>query len=139
MSVGQILIAKTLELHTNQPFEFIEQNFRKIVAQKIMKFCESNNLLHGAQFGFWPKMSCVHTITTVTEHIRAATERSSQVNLVLLICKNPSIHSIMKYLLQKMENDGSRGKILSLIASFWRLFKTGVNLFITMGEQHQKD
>ena len=40
----------------------------------MMKFCESNTRLHGAQFGFRSKMSCVHAITTVTEKIRAAIE-----------------------------------------------------------------
>ena len=40
----------------------------------MMKFCESKTLLHGAQFGFRSKMSCVHAITTVTEYIRAAIE-----------------------------------------------------------------
>ena len=83
-----------------------------------MKFCESNNLLHGAQFGFWSKMACVHAITTVTEYIRAATEKKQLYQSCFIDLQKAFDTLNHEILLQKMENYGFRGKILSLIVSF---------------------
>ena len=41
----------------------------------MMKCCESDNFLHGTQFGFSSKMSYVHAIATVTEYISVAIEK----------------------------------------------------------------
>ena len=92
--------------------------FEKMLDKRMMKFCESNNLLHGAQFGFRSKISCVHAITTVTEYIRAAIE-SKQLSQSCFIDLQKAFDTLNhEILLQKMQNYGFRGKILSLIASF---------------------
>ena len=84
----------------------------------MMTFCESNNLLHGAPFGFRYKMSCVHAITTVTEYIRTAIE-NKQLDQSCFIDLQKAFDTLNhEILLQKMENYGFRGKILSIIASF---------------------
>ena len=50
--------------------------FETLLNERMMNyFCESNNLLHGTQFGFRSKTSCVHAISTVTEYIKAAREK----------------------------------------------------------------
>ena len=92
--------------------------FEKLLHKRMMNFCESNNLLHGAQFGFRSKMSCVHAITTVTEYIRTAIE-NKQLGQSCFIDLQKAFDTLNhEILLQKMENYGFRGKILSLIASF---------------------
>ena len=77
----------------------------------------------------------VYAITTVTEYIRAAIE-NKQLNQSCLFNLQKAFDTLNhEILLQKMQNYGFRGKLLSFIASFLKC----VNLYITMGEQNQND
>ena len=82
----------------------------------MMKFCESNNLLHGAQFGFRSEMSCVQA--TVPEYIGAAIEKKQLCQSCFIDLQKAFDTLNHEILSQKMDNYGFRGKILSLIANF---------------------
>ena len=99
-------------------FSSLRKSFEKLLHKRMMKFCESNNLLHGAQFGFRSKMSCVHAITTVTEYIRAAIENKQSGQSCFIDLQKAFDTLNHEILLRKMQNYSFRGKILSFIASF---------------------
>ena len=86
----------------------------------MMKFCQRNDILDKAQFGFRSKMSCVDAISTVTEYIRTAIEKKSVGQSSFIDLKKPFDTLDHEILITKMEKYGFRGKVKNILSSYLR-------------------
>ena len=90
----------------------------KVLLRRMMKFCVKHKILSSTQFGFRPKMSCVHAIATVTEYIRNEIDKKSTGQACFIDLSKAFDTIDHKILLKKLEAYGFRGKVLKLLENY---------------------
>ena len=92
--------------------------FEKLLLKRMMSFCTKHKVLTSAQFGFRPKMSCVHAIVKVTEYIREQIDKKMTGQACFIDLKKAFDTLNHEILLKKLEKYGFRGKINEILKSF---------------------
>ena len=75
----------------------------------MIKFCETNSILSGTQYGIRPDRSCIVAIMSITEFIITGIDRKSLGQACFIDQK--AFDTLDHILLQKMEIYGLRGLV----------------------------
>ena len=122
--------AKLIPLHKNGNFKntsnyrpirlwsSLSKVFENFLNTRMVEFLKKHQLFSNEQFGFRPKRSCSHAIASVTELMQNVIE-SHQTGFACFIDFQKAFDTFDHSLhMEKLQNLGFRGKIITLIVSF---------------------
>ena len=92
--------------------------FEKLLYQRMINFCEINQLFTSAQFGFRSKKSCADAIMLVTEYMRDEIDKKSSGQACFIDLQKAFDTLDHDILLMKLYEYGFRGEVNILLRSY---------------------
>ena len=112
------MIEPTWKITAQLVNKFLSKVFEKLLYQRMISFCERNQLFTSAQFGFRSTKSCADAIMLVTEYMRDEIDKKSSGQACFIDLQKAFDTLDQDILLTKLYEYGFRGEVNILLRSY---------------------